>query len=73
MGSLNTLINTRTTMDSLEKFGINICSIGGFVKNATVCPFVVKVMGDILLPVVSNSLLSSDYFCSSFLQVCDSP
>jgi len=38
--------------------------------NGTVCHGAVKEMGDIIVPVIAQSLLSPDYFCSEFLSYC---
>lgn len=38
--------------------------------NNTVCPGAVTEMGDIIVPVLANFLLSPDYICSRILQQC---
>lgn len=41
------------------------------MPNATVCHGAVKEMGDVIIPVIENSLLDPDYFCSEFVGQCD--
>jgi hypothetical protein len=57
------------TVDLLERVAETICA-DYVVSNSTVCHGAVKEMGDIILPVLAESLLSPDYFCSEFLGVC---
>ena len=40
------------------------------MDNSTVCPGAVKEMGDIILPVLSESLLDPEFFCTEFLGYC---
>ena len=35
------------------------------------CPGAVKIMGDVIVPVLANFLLSPDYVCSRILTMCD--
>jgi hypothetical protein len=65
MKAVETLLTSRVTMDALEGIAVNICH--NVVKNDTICPPVIKKMGDVLLPVLSGSLLSADSFCGEFL------
>lgn len=44
----------------------------GFVKNTTMCS-IVKMMGDIIVPVLAESILSADYLCSYAFKVCEKP
>ena len=40
--------------------------------NDTVCAGAVKEMSDIIVPVLTQSLLDPDFFCTEFLGQCDS-
>ena len=69
MKSLDTLLKSQSFINKLETFAIKICA-NDFVYNDTVCPGGVKNMGDILVPVLADSLLSADYMCAYFLEIC---
>jgi hypothetical protein len=56
----------------LEKVVEIVCA-DFIVPNATVCEGAVSEMGDVIVPVISNSLLKPDYFCSEFAGMCDTP
>lgn len=59
------------TISKVENFGEYLCA-NYFVNNSTMCS-AVKMMGDILLPVLADTVLGSDFFCAQVLGVCDSP
>ena len=53
----------------LEGVATIIC--GKYVTpDQVVCHGAVKTMGDIIVPVLSESILSPDYFCGEFLGYC---
>ena len=41
-------------------------------NNNTVCPGAVTEMGDVIVPTLTNLLLSPDYICSRVLSTCES-
>lgn len=69
MTGFDAYFTKNSTIDMLEAVADTIC--GDYVvTNDTVCHGAVKEMGDIILPVLAESILSPDYFCSEFLGVC---
>jgi hypothetical protein len=58
------------TVKALESFGVLVCDQIE-TANTTVCPGAVTEMGDIIVPVLTNFLLSSDYVCSRILHYCN--
>ena len=71
--AIDNIISIRDVLDRLEEIAVGICENGGFVANNTVCPPIVKMMGDILVPVLTQSIFHPDYFCSYTLRLCDTP
>lgn len=69
--SFDYIVNSRAFIEKGEEVATFICE-NGMVRNSTMCS-IVKMMGDILVPVVAESILSADYLCSYALQVCDRP
>lgn len=62
-------LNTRSTIDMLENVAAMIC--GEYVTpDQTVCHGAVTEMGDIIVPVLAESVFSPDYFCGEFLGYC---
>lgn len=41
-------------------------------ENDTVCHGAVTEMSDVIVPVIAESILDPDYFCSAFLGYCES-
>lgn len=63
-------MRTKVVTKSLEEFGVLVCNQIETANN-TVCPGAVGEMGDIIVPVLANFLLSPDYVCSRILSMCD--
>jgi sphingomyelin phosphodiesterase len=40
-------------------------------KNNTICPGIVKMMGDVIVPTLTKFALAPDYVCSKLVQSCD--
>jgi sphingomyelin phosphodiesterase len=59
----------RSTEDMLEGIAEKIC-LRYVVDLQKVCQGAVKEMGDIIIPVLSQSIFSPDYFCGEFLGYC---
>jgi len=60
------------TKDMLETVADIVCADYVMKQNDTVCHGAVAEMGDVLVPVLEQSLLDPDYFCSEFLGQCSS-
>lgn len=71
MRTFDMLFKSEKVISALEGVAIKICPF--VVTNDTVCVGAVTEMGDILLPVLADSILSSDYMCAYFLELCDTP
>ena len=71
MQGFDAIFKSQVVIDKLEGVAEFICS-NGIVRNSTLCG-AVKLMGNILLPVVADTVLGADFFCAEFLGVCDSP
>jgi hypothetical protein len=69
VGGLGETIKTRIITDALEGVGVLVCN-QIMSKNTTVCPGVVKLMGDVIVPSLTNFILSPDYLCSKILESC---
>lgn len=54
----------------MEKVSTTICEDFVMTTNGTVCYGAVKEMGDLIVPILAESVLSPDYFCSEFLGHC---
>lgn len=68
--ALDSGMRTQVITKSLEEFGVLVCNQIE-TQNNTVCPGAVGEMGDIIVPVLANFLLSPDYVCSRILTMCD--
>ena len=67
MKGFDKVFASKTNTDILETLSVLVCDM---VVNKTVCKGVIKEMGDVLVPVITQSLLEPDYFCSEFLGAC---
>lgn len=63
-------MRTQIVTKSLEEFGILVCHQIETANN-TVCPGAVTEMGDIIVPVLANFIMSPDYICARVLKMCD--
>jgi sphingomyelin phosphodiesterase len=68
--AIDSTIRSQVITKSLEEFGVLVCQQIETANN-TVCPGAVTEMGDIIVPVLANFLLSPDYVCSRILSMCD--
>lgn len=72
MQKFDDFFTSRKTEDILEKVAVTVCSdYIPLITNNSVCYGAVHEMGDIILPVIAESLASPDFFCSEFLGYCD--
>ena len=69
MSAFDKVIRSSFVIGSLEKFGVFVCH---FIEshNTTVCPEAVKEMGDIMIPMLTNLILSPTYACGKGLNLC---
>ena len=58
-------------MNTLHSIANFVCDI--VVTNSSVCDYTMKVMAEVVVPILKNSLFSSDYLCAQVLKVCDRP
>lgn len=70
LSALDASLTSDIVTKSLEEFGVMVCQQIETANN-TVCPGAVKEMGDIIVPVLANFMLSPDYVCSRVLSYCD--
>lgn len=70
MAGFDTYFKSRSTTDMIETVADTICADYVMTTNSTVCHGAVKEMGDIIVPVLTESYLDPDYFCSQFLGEC---
>jgi hypothetical protein len=71
VSAFDLFLTKRSTEDYLEGIAEIIC--GKFVTpDQTVCHGAVTEMGDIIVPVLADSVFSPDYFCGEFLGYCSS-
>ncbi len=70
--ALDSAIRTKVVTKALEQFGVLVCNQIESL-NHTVCPGAVTEMGDIIVPVLTNFLLSPDYLCSRVMKICTDP
>lgn len=70
MSSFDTLFKSASTVDIIESVAITICEDFVMTQNGTVCHGAVSEMADVIVPVLTESVLSPDYFCSEFLGYC---
>lgn len=61
-----------STVDLIEQVADYVCANYVKVFNDEICHGAVSEMTEIIVPVISQSLLDPDYFCSEFLGQCDS-
>ena len=73
MQAADLLLNSKGIQKDLEAFSTYICYTFVETQNGTVCESAVKIMGDVLLPVVAHSILSADYVCHKLFGFCPSP
>ena len=72
VSSFDLFLTERSTEDMLEETAEIIC--GKYVTDdKAVCKGAVTEMGDIIIPVLSQSIFSPDYFCGEFLGYCSTP
>ena len=64
------MLKTRIIMDTIEGFAEQICH-SVMTRNITVCPGAVKEMGDIMIPVLTNFILSPEYVCNNIVESCN--
>jgi hypothetical protein len=64
--ALDSAIRTKVVTKALESFGVLVCNQIEKTNN-TVCPGAVTEMGDVIVPTLTNFLLSPDYLCSRVL------
>lgn len=70
LSTLDNVVRTETVVNALESFAVLICHQVESTNN-TVCPGAVKEMGDIIVPVLTNFLLSPEYVCNKVLGACN--
>lgn len=70
VSGIDTSMKTQVVTKALEEFGMLVCNQIE-TQNNTVCPGAVTEMGDIIVPVLANFLMSPDYICSRILNMCD--
>ena len=70
MAGFNAIFTAKNTTDYLKAIAVSICN-DGIEDNSTVCEGAVRDMADVIVPVLSESVLDPDYFCSQFLGQCD--
>lgn len=71
MQGFNYLLKSQEVIDKVEDLATFFCA-NDVVSNSTLCG-AVKIMGDVLVPVVADTILGADFFCAKFLGVCDTP
>ena len=67
--ALDSAVRTKTITKALESFAVLVCDQMEST-NTTVCPGAVTEMGDIIVPTLTNFLLSPDYICGRVLDHC---
>ncbi len=71
MSYFDSVFTSNSTVDIIEKAADYVCANYVMTQNDTVCHGAVSEMTEVLVPVISQSLLDPDYFCSEFLGQCD--
>lgn len=62
-------INLEVTQNLIENYVIvNICN--QVALNNTICPGIIKTVGNVLVNAVTSSILSPDYFCEEIAPTC---
>lgn len=69
--SFSVFLEQRSTVEQLEAVAEIICN-KYVIPDKTVCTGAVTRMGDIIVPVLAESIFSPDYFCGEFLGYCSS-
>lgn len=67
--TIDDVVRTETVTNAIEAFAVLVCNQIESA-NTTVCPGAVKEMGDIMIPVLANFLLTPDYICNRVLTAC---
>jgi hypothetical protein len=72
MKTLDSILNSESTIEKLENISINIC-LKYLSYGQDVCTMMVDRMAPIIIHVLANSYLEADYMCAGLLEVCASP
>jgi len=59
---IDTALTSNITMNTLHSIANFVCDI--VVTNSSVCDYTMKVMAEVVVPILKNSLFSSDYLCA---------
>lgn len=70
VGSFDETFKSRLVTDALEGIGVQGCN-QIMSKNTTICPGIVKMMGDVIVPTLTKFALSPDYVCNKLVQSCN--
>ena len=62
-------LNEKSTEELIESVAETIC-MDHVVDDINVCKGAIKEMEDIIIPVLTQSVFSPDYFCGEFLGYC---
>eukprot|EP00347_Sterkiella_histriomuscorum_P016021 403354796 len=72
MSAFDSVFKSAKSTDIIESVATTVCEDFIMTQNGTVCHGAVKEMADIIVPVLTESVLDPDYFCSEFLGQCSS-
>lgn len=72
MRYFDSVFAANSTVDLIEQVADYVCANDIQNLNNTVCHGAVSEMTEIIVPVITESLLNPEYFCSEFLGQCDS-
>jgi hypothetical protein len=64
MSKFDQFFTSGSTVDIIEKVADTICADFIMTDNSTVCHGAVSEMAEVIVPVISESVLDPDYFCS---------
>ena len=70
-GSFNWVLSREVVYKGLEQILIPVCT--KFFEDYTVCKGAVTEMGDVVIPQITDMVLTAEYACSRLYGFCDSP
>ena len=70
-GSFNWVLSRKVVYKGLEQIMIQVCT--KYFQDDTVCKGLVKQMGDVVVPQITDMVLTAEYACSRLYGFCDSP
>ena len=70
-GSFNWVLSREVVYKGLEQIMIQVCT--KYFQDDTVCKGLVQDMGDVVIPQITDMVLTAEYACSRLYGFCDSP